>query len=285
MAPRPLASATITVGLVTVPVELFTSSERRDETSFHLISRKSGARVRQRFVDPTSNEVVPREELLRGYEVAKDQYVTFTPDELKALDEKATSEISIAEFVPAVAVPREYVDKVYWLGPTRAGQRAYRLLAATLEETGRSGIGQYAARGRQYLVMLRATGDGLLVLEQLHYPEELRPPAGINVGEGEVRANELALARQLVERATVDEFDPEKYQDTVRARVLDAIDRKLQGEDITKDPSRREEDRILDLMEALKASLGVMEAPQASADATQKLKTPDEHPRRRRRSA
>jgi DNA end-binding protein Ku len=255
MPARSIGTATISFGLVSVPVNVYSASESRQSVSFNLLSRKSGARLKQQYIDPKSNEVVARDEMVKGYEFAKDQYVVFSPEELKALEEKSSSTIDIAEFVPLAKVEREYLDKVYYLGPDKGGDRAYRLLAEALQQSGRAALGQYAARGQQHLVLLRPR-NGVLVMEQLHYADELRPTSEVPLGEGEVKPTELALARQLIEQTANDDFQPEKYRDVVRERVLEAINRKVEGQEITAEPSRDGGGKIIDLMEALKASLG-----------------------------
>jgi DNA end-binding protein Ku len=210
-------------------------------------------------VDPKTNEVVPREEMVKGYEFAKDQYVVFTPEELKALEEKATSTIDIAEFVPLEKVDCEYLNKAYYLGPDKGGDRAYRLLAEALKQTGRAALGQYAVRGQQHLVLLRPR-NGVIVMEQLHYADELRPTSEVPLGEGDVKPTELALAKQLIDQTANEEFQPEKYRDVVRERVLEAINKKVDGQEITAEPSKDGGGKIIDLMEALKASLGKQSA-------------------------
>jgi DNA end-binding protein Ku len=255
MPARSIGTATISFGLVSVPINIYSSYESRQSVSFNLISKKSGTRVKQQYIDPKTNDVVPRDEMVKGYEFAKDQYVIFTPDELKALEEKATSTIDITEFVPLEQVDRVYLDKVYYLGPDKGGDRAYRLLAKALKETGRAALGQYAARGQSHLVLLRPR-DGVLVMEQLHYADELRPVSEVPLGEGEVKSTELALAKQLIEQTANDSFEPEKYRDVVRERVLEAINQKVEGQEITAEPAQDAGGKIIDLMEALKASLG-----------------------------
>jgi DNA end-binding protein Ku len=158
------------------------------------------------------------------------------------------------EFVPLAKVDREYLEKVYYLGPDKGGDRAYRLLAAALQDTGRAALGQYAARGQQHLVLLRPL-NGVLVMEQLHYADEVRPTTEVTVPDGDVKATELALAKQLIEQTATDAFEPQKYKDTVRERVLETIQRKIDGQDITADVTPDSGGKIIDLMEALKASL------------------------------
>jgi DNA end-binding protein Ku len=253
MPPRPISSATISFGLVSVPVSLYSASESAATVSFNMLHKSCGTRLKQQYICPNEGEVVEKDDIAKGYEFAKGKYVTFTPEEIKALDEKATNSIDIVEFVPLSAVDRIFLEKVYYLGPDKGGDRAYRLLGEALKETGRAALGQYSARGKQHLVLVRPL-DGVLVMEQLHYAAELRPATEVPHPETPVKEAELALARQLIEQSSNDEFKPENYHDTVRERVLEAIQSKVEGEEITAEPAPPET-KILDLMDALKASL------------------------------
>jgi DNA end-binding protein Ku len=219
-----------------------------------MLHTKCGSRLKQQYLCASEGTVVEKDETTKGYEFAKGQYVRFTPEEIKALDEKATNAIDIAEFVPLAAVDRIYLEKVYYLGAGKGGDRAYRLLVAALADTGRAALGQYSARGKQYLVLLRPMGD-LLVMEQLHYAGELKSAAEVPLPDVAIKDAELALARQLIEQASVEEFRPENYHDTVRERVLEAIQQKVEGQDITAAPAEAPQTKIIDLMDALKASL------------------------------
>jgi DNA end-binding protein Ku len=254
MPARTIGSATISFGLVSVPVNLFSSSESSASISFNMLHTKCGSRLKQQYVCASEGSVVEKDEVTKGYEFAKGQYVRFTPEEIKALDEKATNAIDIAEFVPLAAVDRIYLEKVYYLGAGKGGERAYRLLAAALADTGRAALGQYSARGKQYLVLLRPMGD-MLVMEQLHYHGELKSADEVPRPDVAIKDAELALARQLIEQASVEEFRPENYHDTVRERVLEAIQQKVDGQDITAAPAEAPQTKIIDLMDALKASL------------------------------
>ena len=254
MPARSIASATISFGLVSVPVNLFSSSESSASISFNMLHTKCGSRLKQQYICASEGTVVEKDEITKGYEFSKGQYVRFTPDEIKALDEKATNAIDIAEFVPLAAVDRIYLEKVYYLGAGKGGDRAYRLLVAALADTGRAALGQYSARGKQYLVLLRPMGD-MLVMEQLHYAGELKSADEVPLPEVTIKDAELALARQLIEQASVEEFRPENYHDTVRERVLEAIQQKVEGQDITAAPAEAPQTKIIDLMDALKASL------------------------------
>ena len=255
MPARSIATATISFGLVSVPVNIYSASESKASVSFNMLHKKCGSRLKQHYTCTKDNEVVTRDDTVKGYEFAKDQYVVLTAEELKALEEKATSTIDVAEFVPLDQVDREYVEKVYYLGPDKGGDRAYRLLTEALKESGRAALGQYAARGQQHLVLLRPL-NGVLVMEQLHYADEVRPTTEVPISEGEVKPAELKLAMQLIDQTATDTFDPTKYKDTVRERVLETIQRKVDGQDITSDTSAGGGgDKIIDLMEALKKSL------------------------------
>ncbi len=254
MPARSIGTATISFGLVSVPVHVYSSAESKTSVSFNMLHRKCGTRLKQQYICPKDNEIVGREDTAKGYEFAKDQYVVFSAEELKALEEKATSAIDVVEFVLLAKIDRVFLEKVYYLGPDKGGDRAYRLLAEALAQTGRAALGQYAVRGQQHLVLLRPR-DGVLVMEQLHYADEVRATTEVPVGAGEVKPAELALAKQLIEQAASDGFEPEKYRDNARDRVLDAIQRKIDGQDITADVTPDAGGKIIDLMEALKASL------------------------------
>ncbi len=254
MAMRSLASATISFGLVSIPVKLFTSYESSTYIHFNQINKKDGARVKQQLVSAKTGEPVAREDIVKGYEFTKDQYVLFSNEELETLEQKATQTIDIAEFVPADKVDRIYLDRVYYLGPDKGGTRAYRLLARALYDTGRAALARYAARGKQYLVLVRPQDDGL-IMEQLRYASEIRPFSEVKIDDATVNKAELKLAVQLIEQAKSDEFQPEKYKDEVRERMLELIQRKVEGEDISVTVAEEPEHKIIDMMEALKASL------------------------------
>jgi DNA end-binding protein Ku len=254
MAARAMGTATISFGLVNVPVKLYSTSESSRGISFNWIHEECGTRVQQRFWCPKHERMVERDELVKGYEFARDQYVLFTPDELKKLDAQATEAVEIVEFVPLEQVERLYLDRAYYLGPDKGGERAYRLLSAALRETGRAGLGTYAARGKQYVVLVRPIEEGL-IMEQLRYADEVKPFDEVPVGDGKVKKEEMKLAVQLVEQGATDEYRPEQFEDEVYKRVLEQIERKIQGEEITAAPPPETDGKIIDLMDALKASL------------------------------
>jgi len=270
MPARSIGTATISFGLVSVPVSIYSSSESKASVSFNMLHKKCGSRLKQQYTCTKDNEIVTREETVKGYEFAKDQYVILTAEELKALEEKATSTIDVVEFVPLAGVDREYLEKVYYLGPDKGGDRAYRLLAAALKQSGKAALGQYAARGQQHLVLLRPL-NGVLVMEQLHYADELRPTTEVTIPAGEVKDAELKLAMQLIDQTSNEEFEPTKYKDTVRERMLDTIQRKIDGQDITADITPGGDTKMLDLMEALKASLTKEKPTKEKAESKRKV--------------
>jgi DNA end-binding protein Ku len=225
MPARSLASGTISFGLVSIPVRLFPAAESATSISFNMLHAKDGSRLKQQYICAADGQVVPREETVKGYEFAKDRYVTFTAEELKALDEIASQAIDIAEFVPLAAVDPVFFDRAYYLGPDKGGARAYGLLAEAMRRADKAALGRYAARGKQYLVLIRALGPRL-VLQQLFYADEIRAPEQIHIDQAELKESEIQLALQLIEQtASPDGFHPERYQDSVKQRVEEAIER------------------------------------------------------------
>jgi DNA end-binding protein Ku len=281
MPARALSAATISFGLVSIPVKLYSAAEPKSAVSFNQIHRKDGARVKQQLISSRSGEVVPREDIVKGYEFAKDQYVLFEPAELKALEAAATHTIDIVEFLPAEQIDRRYLDKVYYLGTEKGGARAYKLLAQVLVDTKRFALGKYSARGKQYLVLVRPFENGL-VMEQLHYPDELRSFAEVPIEDATVKPAELKLATQLVDQAATDEFHPEQYKDEVRERMMALIERKIEGEDITQTPTAEPEHKIIDIMAALKASLAAGKKPAQSAPPAEKKPAKAKAPAKKR---
>ena len=225
MSARAIASSTISFGLVSLPVKLYATSESGHRIGFNLVHGECGTRLKQQYICPKCEVVVPREDMVKGYEFSKGQYVLFDDEELKALEAPKTDGIEITEFVGADQVEPIYLDRSYYLGPDKGGARAYRLLSAALREVGRVAIAKYATRGKQYLVMIRPHGDGL-ILDQLRYAEEVRSFDEVPIDEAEVKDAELQLAQ------------------------------KVEGEEITVQPAEAPATQIIDLMAALKASLG-----------------------------
>lgn len=261
MAARAMTSATISFGLVSIPVKLYAATESTRKVGFHLIHRECGSRLKQQYVCRKEEVVVSREEMVKGYEFAKGRYVLFEDEELEALEAEATQRLEISEFVPLEEVDRLYIDRFYYLGPDRGGDRAYRLLHDAMARTGLAALAKYAARGKQYLVLVRPTA-GRLVMEQLRYAEEVRPIEEVPVEEVEVKGSELELAVQLIGQIANRAFEPERYEDEVGERIVAAIQEKVEGKEISVAPAAEPEAQVIDLMEALKRSL----APAEEAD-------------------
>ncbi len=265
MPARAVASASVSFGLVTIPVKLFPATQTSSGVAFHMLHKACGTRVRQQYTCPRDEVVVPRDEMVKGYEFAKDQYVTFTTDELKALEEKATQTVEIAEFVPLDKVDPVYFDKPYYLAPDRGGEKAYHLLAEVMRRTQRCALAKYAARGKQYLVLVRPVERGL-VLQQLLYADEVRSFSEVGLPDTpSLREPELKLAEQIVEQISRESFNPAPYEDEVKKRILTDIQRKIDGQEIEAPAPMEAPAQIIDLMEALKASLGAKAAKGSGA--------------------
>lgn len=258
-----MSSAVVTFGLVNIPVKLFSTGESSSSISFNLIHEKCGGRVKQQYICPKEGGVlVGRDEMVKGYEFAKDQYVLFSEEELKAIEDAASKAIEIVEFVPEDKVDPLYFDRAYYLGPDKGADRAYRLLGEAMRQTGLCAIARFTQRGRQSIVLMRPMDKGL-VLTQLKYADEVRKLDEVPIGEADVKEAELNLAKQFVNQLATQDFDPGKYEDSFRKRLQDIIDRKVQGEAVTISPAEEPRAQVIDLMEALKASL----AQQAPATA------------------
>ena len=263
MSAHSIGSATISFGLVSIPVKLFSTGQSSESISFRMVHKQCGSPLKQQYICPKDGKTVEREDIAKGYEYVKDKFVLFTPEEIKAVEEESTRAIAIMEFVPLVAVDPVYFDKPYYLGPEKASERAYRLLSEAMKQTGVAGLAQYAARGKQYLVMLRPM-EGGLVMQQLRYAEEVRPFAEIGAPQTEVKPEELQLALQLMQQTMKEEFHPERYQDTVKKRMQEIIQQKIEGQEIQFTSGEAPKAQIIDLMEALKASLGVEQGESAA---------------------
>jgi DNA end-binding protein Ku len=260
MNARPFASGLISFGLVTIPVKLYSTGESSAGIQLNMMHRKCGSRLRQQYVCPIDDEVVQREDIVKGYEYSRGQYVLFTEDELKALVPEPTNAVEIAEFVPLDRVDPIYYEKSWYLGPDRGGDRPYRLLAEAMKQTGRAALARYVARGKDQFVLLRPFESGL-IMQQLRYSDELRPFSEVPMAPAEVREPELKLAIQLIEQIATEEFHPETYEDKQRQEVRALIERKVQGEEITAAPVAPPKAQIIDLMAALKASLAGAQPP------------------------
>ena len=294
MPARSVGTGTVSFGLVSIPVRLYSTSETSGGVRFNMLDPSDNTRVKQQLVNPRTGVVVERKETIKGYEFGKGQYVTFSDEEIKDLQEKASPAIEITEFVPLAEVEPIYFEKAYYLGPEKGGERAYRLLGEAMRETGRSALAKHAARGKEYLVLLRPYGSGLL-MQQLKYGAELKSFDEVPLGEEtELKPGELELAVQLIEQIASDEFRPDQYTDEVRQRLWDAIQSKIDGREVADDETEAPQAQIIDLMEALKASLsnngesGVdpnVAEPKPARKAAAKLQAKKKKKKRVRRAA
>jgi DNA end-binding protein Ku len=255
MAARSIASVTVSFGLVSIPVKLYSATQASAGVSFNLLHKDCGSRLKQQYLCAKEGVVVERADMVKGYEFAKDQYVIFTPEELKELEEKGTQTIEVTAFVPAASIDPIYYDKAYYLAPDKGGARPYALLAEGMRKTARCALGRWASRGKQYIVQLR-TVEGGLVLQQLLYAEEVRKLSEIEVEAAQVKGAELDLAVQLIEQHAAETFDPTAYEDSVKKRIEAAVQRKVEGNEVaTSAEPESGGAQIIDLMEALRASL------------------------------
>src|SRR5213075_2314710 len=264
MAARSIASLTVSFGLVSIPVKLYSATEASRAISFNMLHKACGSRLKQQYICAKEDVVVPREEMAKGYEFAKDQYVMFSNEELKALEEAGTGAADVTEFMPIAAVDPVYFDKAYYLAPDKGGAKPYALFAKALRETKRCALGRWAARGKQYIVMIRPVEDGL-VMQQLLYAAEVRSIKDIDIPKTEVRDAELKLAQQLIEQQSSDKFDPAAYKDEVRERIEAAVQKKVEGQEIKVVDAPETGGQVIDLMEALRASLEKKPAKRAEA--------------------
>ena len=254
MSARAISSATISFGLVSIPAKIYSSGESSSGVHFNLVHKTCGARLKQQYVCPQDGTIVERSDMAKGFEFAKGQFVLFSDEEMKALQERPTQTIEITEFLPTAKIDPIYFETSFYLGPDKGGDRAYKLLATALRKSGRSALAKFAARGKQYLVLLRPVEDGL-VMQQLRYADEVRAIGEIPLGDAEIKDPELKLALQIIDQGVSETFRPEAYEDEVRKRMLAAIERKVEGQEIRAEPAEEPRAQVIDLMQALKASL------------------------------
>ena len=279
MAARAIGTVTISFGLVSVPVKLYSATQAQGAISFNLLHKTCGSRLKQQYICQNEGVIVERDDMVKGYEFAKDQYVMFTPEELKALEERSTQTVDITEFVPMTQVDPVFYDKPYYLAPEKGGEKAYRLLTEAMQQTGRCALARYAARGKQYLVMLRPT-EGGLVMQQLLYADEVRSFKEVPLNQGpEPKEAELKLAKQLIDQISNETFNPGAYEDDVKKRVLMEIEKKVSGQEISTVPADEgAQAQVIDIMEALKASLARPKQAPSAATSEDEHRVPKHAP-------
>ena len=265
MAARSVGSATISFGLVSIPIRLYVATHS-EQLSFNMLHQPCGGRIRQQLWCPQCERLVERDQIVKGYQFAKDRYVTFTDEELKALEAEANRAIDIHEFVPLAAVDPIYFENAHFLGPDKGAEKAYQLLTDAMRDTGRVALAQLVHHGKEHLVLIRPY-DGGLVLHSMHYADEVRTFGDVEMGGAQkIRDGEVGLARKLIEQLSADDFHPERYRDEYRERVQEVVQKKVEGQEVTAAEPAPARAQVIDLMDALKASLA-RQAPRTAAAA------------------
>ncbi len=274
MPPHSIGSGAISFGLVSIPVKLYSAASSQ-AISFNLLHAKCGNRIRQQRFCPACNEVVEREGLVKGYEFAKDQYVKLTDEEIKALEGEASQAIEISEFVPLAQVDPIYFEKTYYLGPDKGGEKAYRLLSDAMTAAGKVALAKFVMRGKENLVLIRSAQNGLM-LHTMYFADEVRNFDEIGKGESaKISGAETQLALRLIDELSKEQFSPERYEDEYRQRVLELVSKKAEGKEITivEPPARRAQ--VIDLVAALKESLGKQTAKEKKPAVRAKSTEPE----------
>ena len=267
--PRPIWSGAISFGLVNVPVKVFSATSSKD-VRFHQLDGKSKSRIKQKRVSVATGEEVPYEDLIKAYEIAPDNYVTITPEELDALDPKASKTIDIEDFVDLDQIDPVYYERPYYLVPDKGGQKAYALLRNAMRETNKVGIARVVLRTKQYLAAIRPKDDAL-VMETMLFSDEVNPLDELDLPgpDVDVTEREEKMARSLIDSLTTD-FEPSKYRDEYRERVLQLIEQKASGQEIVVEDAAEEAPRVVDLMAALEASLAAAKQSRGTGDSETK---------------
>ena len=286
MPARSIASLSLSFGLVSIPVKLYSATESAADVRFNLLA-PDGSRVRQQYVSDATGEVVERSAMQKGYEFEKDRFVVFTADELKTLEDSASHMVEIVAFIPEKSVDPLYYDKTYFIAPDKRGAKPYSLLQQALLDSQRGALAKWASKGRTHIVLIRPAPDGL-IFQQLLYADEVRSLADLHIEHAPVSAAELKLALQIIEQGTEDAYDPSAYENEEKKRILAAIDRKIEGKEIvSNEPVESESSgQVIDLMEALRASLskggGARQKPAARKAAEEAEVTEIPAPRARK---
>jgi DNA end-binding protein Ku len=253
MAARSIGSGTISFGLVSIPIKLYTAASPKG-VSFNMLHAKCGSRMKQQYLCPVDNEVVERKDMVRGFEHTKDTYVRFTDEEIKSLEAERTNQLELVEFVPASTVDFVSIEKTYYLGPDKGGDRAYALLSQSLERAEKLAVGKFAQRGKENLVLVRPYKKGL-VLHEVYYADEVRSFDDVETGGSfDFKPIELDLADKLIEQLAKDSFDASRFKDDYEARVMAAVESKVAGNEVTV-TEEAPKAQIIDLLEALKRSV------------------------------
>jgi DNA end-binding protein Ku len=254
---RSIASLTVSFGLVAIPVKLYSATVSSERLSFNLLRQKDGSRVKQQYVAVNDGKIVERSDMVKGYEFAKDQYVMFSPEELKALEDATSHSIDIGQFVPLESVDPLYFDGTYYLAPDKGAAKPYTLLATALRKAKQCAVGRWISRGKEHIVVIRPLEDGL-AMHQLHFKAEVRDLKDLGIEPAAVSEPELKLAQQLIDHLAAKRFDPNEYADEHRARVQAAIQKKVEGKEVSMAEAPvtiKGGGNVINLMDALRASI------------------------------
>ena len=255
MAARSIASLTLSFGLVSIPVKLYSATESASGVGFNLLTPEGG-RVKQQYISEATGEVIARADMKKGYEFEKGQFVVFAPEELKALEEGATHVVEIVSFVPEKSVDPLFFDKAYFIAPDKRGGKPYSLLRQAMRESGRCALAKWSYKGKTRVVQVRPAEEGM-VFQQLLFADEVRALSDLHIEDEAVTDKELQLALQIIDQVSEDAYDPTAYEDEEKKRILEAIDQKIAGKQIVSPeaPAGESGGQVIDLMEALRASL------------------------------
>jgi len=297
MALRPLRNATISFGLVSIPVRFYTATKAED-VHFNLLHESCGTRVNRKWWCPHHEEIVSSDELIKGYAISKNKYVTFTTQEIETLESDDNRALEIIEFVDLSEIDPVFFEKAYFLGPAPGGGKTYKLLANAMKKQHKVAVARWVASGREHVTVLRPYEDGL-VLHTMYYADEVRDFGAVETEDATVREKEVQLAEMLINELTEKKFDPMQFHDDYRKRLLDRIHQKAKGKTITSEEKPEEESggEVIDIMEALRRSLeggrakpAARKAPRRTAakkpaSSTTRKKTAHPKPGSRRRKA
>ena len=268
MASRSIASLTLSFGLVSIPVKLYSATDSAAGVGFNLLTPEGG-RVKQQYISEATGEVVARTDMKKGYEFEKGQFVVFTAEELKALEEGASHVVEIVSFVPEQSVDPLFYDKAYFIAPDKRGGKPYCLLQQAMRESERCALAKWSYKGKTRVVQIRAAEDGM-VFQQLLFADEVRALSDLHIEQVAVTATELQLALQVIDQVSQDAYDPAAYEDEEKNRILEAIDQKISGKQIVSPaaPDGEPGGQVIDLMEALRASLSANKTKRATPAKT-----------------
>jgi DNA end-binding protein Ku len=257
--PRSIWSGAISFGLINVPIKLYSAVSRKT-VRFHQLNEKTGNRIQQKRVDSSTGEEVSFDDIVKGYELTKDSYVVIKPDELDALDPEKTRTVEIEDFVDLADIDPIYYDHPYYLVPAKGAEKAYGLLLGAMEEAGKVAIARVVIRSKEQLVAIRPAGE-LLMMETMIFHDEVVPPEQLDelpdAKDLKATERELKMAQQLIDSLSTD-FEPDRYRDEYREKVLELVERKAQGEEIAVQAEAPEPAKVPDLMAALEASLAAV---------------------------